>query len=201
MAIPVDLITRKRLALTKQLYQQALMESASLQSQSKRIMSVIGFDLAVETGLKAVVAALTTRNPPAENFNGLIQQADDSLSKAGLNPVPDKAHIQHVHALRNDAQHKARYPNETEVSDCRTYVRDFLQKLISDVWALSFEELSLAEAIQNEEAREYLIAAEIALKDGDQKEAVVQAEMGFRGALELVEALFVGRLSLVTLMV
>lgn len=198
MPIQVDLITRKKLILVKQLYQQAVIQAGAQYSYVSRIMSLIGFDLAAETVLKAVVAALEPIKPPADGFQAVIQQVDNLLAKAGLNPIPDKANVQHIHALRNDAQHKAKYPNETDVSDCRTYVRDFLQKIISDVWGLSFEALSLVDAVQHEEVKEYLIDAEAALKDGDYREALIQAETGFKMALELVESAFVGKLDLGT---
>jgi hypothetical protein len=46
--------------------------------------------------------------------------------------------------------------------------------------------------------KQSLITAEASLRDGDYTEALVQAEMGFRMALNLVEAAFVGKLDLDT---
>lgn len=198
MPIPVDPITRKKLILVKQLYQQAVTQSQSQHNPVVRILSLISFDLAAETILKVVVAALEPAKMPADGFQALIQQADKLLIDAGLHPIPDKANIQHVHSLRNDAQHKAKYPNEMEVNDCRTYVRDFLYKITLNVWGVSLEGLSLADTVQHEEVKEHLIAAEAALKGGDYIEAVVQAEAGFRTALKLVEAAFIGKTNLST---
>jgi hypothetical protein len=198
MPIPIDVITRKKLILVKQLYQHAVIQSESQHSYVGRIMALIGFDLAAETILKAVVAALEPMKTPADGFHSLIQQADKLLVDTGYSPVPDKSNIQHVHALRNDAQHKAKYPNEPDMSDCRTYIRDFLRRIIFNVWGLSFEALSLADAVQHQEVKGYLAIAESELKSGNYKESVVQAEIGFRTALELVERAFVGGLSLGT---
>lgn len=194
MPITIDLITRKKLILVKQLYQQAVVQSVAHHSYVGRIMSLIAFDLAAETVLKAIVAALEPSKSVDNSFQSLIQQADKLMVEAGLPSVPDKANIQHVHSLRNDAQHKAKYPNETDVSDCRTYVRDLLQKIIADVWGLSFENLSLADVVQDDEVKEYLLTAQDALENGEYTEALVHAEAGLKSALLRVEATFVGRL-------
>lgn len=193
MPITVDTITYKKLTLVKQLYQQAVVQSTSLYSVTGRIMSVIGFDIAVETVLKAIVSSLDPSKTPSDNFQGLIQQCDDLLPKAGCNPVPDKANIQHVHSIRNDAQHKAKYPNEPDVSDCRTYTRDFLQKIISDVWGLSFERVSLTDIIQHAKVKEFLVNAEMAKIEGDYQQAVKQAAAGLALALIYVKKAIVGR--------
>lgn len=193
MPITVDAITHKKLTLVKQLYQQAVVQSTSLYSVTGRIMSVIGFDIAVETVLKAVVSSLDSSKTPSDNFQGLIQQCDDLLPKAGYNPVPDKANIQHVHSIRNDAQHKAKYPNESDVSDCRTYTRDFLQKIISDVWGLSFERVSLTDVIQHVKVKEFIVNAEIAKSQGDYQQTVKQAAAGLTLALIYVKRAIVGR--------
>ena len=192
MPIPVDPITRKKLILVKQLYQQAVVQSTSQHSVVSRIMSVIVFDLTIETVLKAVVGSLDTSKVPAGKFQGLIQQSDILLAKADCSPVPDKANIQHVHSIRNDAQHKARYPNESDVSDCRTYTRDFLQKIITDVWGLAFDKISLTDIIRHDKVREFLIDAEAALSQGDYPQAVQHAAYGLTWALNCVKTAVLG---------
>src|SRR6185436_10046679 len=104
MPVPLDDITRKKLILVQQLYQRAILQAESMHSYVDRIMAVIGMDLANESVLKAVVGALYTKSGAANDFQPVLQQADDLLTKAGLPEVPDKARIQHVHNLRNDAQ-------------------------------------------------------------------------------------------------
>jgi hypothetical protein len=192
MSIPIDVITRKKLILVKQLYQQAVVQSESQHSYVSRILSLIGFDLSVETVLKTIVAVLEPAKTPADGFQGLIQQADRLLADAGLPSIPEKANIQHVHSLRNDAQHKAKYPNETDVSDSRTYVRDFLSKSISNVWGVTFETLSLTDVIQHAEAKTHLTAAETAAINGSYQEAIAQAEAGLRVALGGIETAIIG---------
>jgi hypothetical protein len=194
MAVPLDPITRKKLLLVKQLYQHAAVQAASAKSVVNRILALVGFDLANETGLKATVSALDASKMPQDSFQTLVQQADAALTRAGLGPVPDKANIQYVHTLRNDAQHKARYPSESDLSDCRTYTRDFLRKIMTNVWTLDFEKFTLVESIVNTKARQYLADAEIALAQGDHEGAVRDAAAGLTWALTNVRKSISGKL-------
>jgi hypothetical protein len=195
MSITIDPITRKKLILVKQLYQQTVAQFTSQNSIIGRIQSAIGFDLAVETVLRAVVGSLDAAKTPADGFQGLVQQCDTLLPVAGCNLVPDKANIQYIHSIRNDAQHKAKYPNEPDVSDCRTYCRDFLSKVITDVWGLDFERISLTDAIQDDKIKQLLIGAETALSQKDYQQAIHQAAAGLTLALNRVETAVVGSLS------
>jgi hypothetical protein len=194
MPIPLDDITRKKLILVRQLYQRAILQAESLHSYVDRIMAVIGMDLANETVLKAVVGALYTKSGAATDFQPVLQQADDLLLKAGLPEVPDKAKIQHVHNLRNDAQHKAKYPNENDVSDCRTYTRDFLRQIILNVWGADFERLSLVDTIQHPKVKGHLQDAERELREGNYLLAVFKAMAGYGWTISLTKTAMMGRL-------
>lgn len=147
MTISIDAITRKKLIIVRQLYQNAMIQSASRHSIIDRLLSVIGFDLAIETVLRAIVGSLDSSKSPADGFQALVQQCDLLLTGSGNNAIPDKANIQYIHSIRNDAQHKAKYPNEFDVSDCRTYARDFLRNVVSDFWGVDFERISLVDVI------------------------------------------------------
>jgi hypothetical protein len=192
MTVPLDVITRRKLILVRQIYQRALSQSEALHSDFDRIMSLIAFDLANETVLKAVVGALEPSKSTDKEFQGIIQQADALLLKKGLPEAPDKAKIQHVHSLRNDAQHKAKYPSANDVSDSRTYTRDFLQQITSDVWGLDFSSISLTEIIRHQQVREYLSKAEEELEKSEYTTAAIQAIAGFNYALNSVKASIVG---------
>jgi hypothetical protein len=191
--ISIDPITFKRLILVKQLYQHAVVQASSQIIVIGRIMAVIGFDLTVETALKAVVSSLDSSKTPSDAFQSLVQQADDLLSKSGYNPVPDRANILHVHSVRNDAQHKAKYPNESDVSDCRTYARDFLQKIVADVWGFQFEKISLTDVVQHDRVKAFLVEAEKALEQGNYQDAVEQGAAGLTLSLNFVRRSILGR--------
>jgi hypothetical protein len=193
MPIIADAITLKRLAIVKQLYQRALVESSSLHSNSRKIMAVIGFDLATETMLKAVASTLEPNKQPSNDFQGLVQQCDLLLAAQQLPVLPDKAKIQNVHTIRNDAQHKARYPNDVDVSDCRTYTRDFLHVISMNVWGIQFDRISLADLIQDSDIRKHLLDSEAALSQGDYKRATEEAAYGLDMAIGMVRRAIVGK--------
>lgn len=192
MPVPLDVITRRKLILVRQIYQRAMVQSEALHSDFDRIMSLIAFDLASETVLKAVVGALEPSKTADKDFQAIIQQADALLLRKGLPEVPDKAKIQHVHGLRNDAQHKAKYPSNNDVSDSRTYTRDFLQGLVSNVWGIDFDSIRLTDIVQHQLVREYLSKAEEGLEKGEYAKAAIQAIAGFNYALNSVKASIVG---------
>jgi hypothetical protein len=194
MTIYIDPITRKKLIIVKQLYQNAIVQSTAHQVLINRLLAVIGFDLAVETLLRTIVTAFDPSKSLSDGFQGLMHQSETALASAGYSPLPDKANIQHVHSIRNDGQHKAKYPNESDISDCRTYVRDFLQKVVVELWGLDFEKITLTDVIQNEEIRQFFIDAETSHIEGNYQKAVQSASVGLTIALNKVEAAIVGEM-------
>jgi hypothetical protein len=194
MTIPIDSITRKKLIIVKQLYQNAVIQSASRNSVLSRLLSVISFDLAIETVLRTIIGSLDSSKSPADGFQGLVQQCDALMTSAGYSTVPDRANILHVHSIRNDAQHKAKYPNESDVDDCRIYARDFLRKIIVELWGLDIEQISLTDVIQNEKVRQYLVDAENSLAQGNYQQALQSASAGLTWTLKRVENAIVGHL-------
>jgi len=198
MAIVADAITYKKLVLVRQLYDDALIRSHSVHNNVDMIMAVVGFDLAIETTLKAIFSSLETSKALETEFQPLIQKTENLMNDKNLNPLPDKAKIQYIHNIRNDAQHRAKYPNPSDVSDCRTYARDFLQNIIKQVWDFEFDKISLAETIGDDEIKTHLIKAESSLKAKDTKSALKEATIGFNKSIRHVSASVVGRTSLLS---
>ncbi len=60
MADPIDEETLERLTIVKQLYNHAVVQSESQHHLVSKIMSVISFDLAVETMLKIIIGFLSS---------------------------------------------------------------------------------------------------------------------------------------------
>jgi hypothetical protein len=194
MAIKPDPIILKKLALVKQIYQRALVSSTSQQNEVGRILSVIEFDLAVETVLKAIIDALDPRSSPKDekSFPQYVDKAEKLLSNEPLS-LPDKRNIKYVHDIRNYAQHRGQSPSESDVNDCRTYVRDFLHNTTQEVWGLAFEKISLADLIQNAMIKGFLAEAEALLAQSSYKEATLAAVRGMTRATDLVKRAILGR--------
>jgi hypothetical protein len=68
MPASLDVITRKKLILVRQLYQRAVIQGEAQHSYVDRIIAVIGFDLSNETLLKAIVSCLDATKPIASDF-------------------------------------------------------------------------------------------------------------------------------------
>lgn len=175
MTNKIDPVTLKKLAVVRQMYHRAESESFGSHSAVNSIASVIGFDWAIEATLATLVVGLDPSQTPKDRLNELIQQADSLLQAHVLGVVPDKGNVHHVRSIRNDAQHRGKYPTESETSDCRTYTRDFLQRLLHQVWGCTLESISLNDLVQNPTVRQFLIDADDAIVKGKYIEAVNSA--------------------------
>jgi hypothetical protein len=144
--------------------------------------------------LRIAISALNTsiRVDEDRTFPKLVQQANYELQKAGCGPIPDEGRIKYVHTIRNDAQHNSRYPSEIEVSDSRTYARDFLQKIVRQVWDHSFDSISLVDFVNNQKTREFLAQSEAALAQDNYEECVRNANIGLSWMINKVPRLLIG---------
>jgi hypothetical protein len=193
MTATVDSITVRKIAVARQLYQHAVTQAAH-DTLTARILSVMSFDLATETLLRAAVASLDPSRSPADGFSGLIQQLESLLVSAALGSLPDRGNALHVHSIRNDAQHRARHPSKTEVSDARTYTRDFLRKTTQLIWGLNIDAVSLVDLVSHQKLRDLLQGAERHFQAHEFLSAAEQACTAVTLAFQYVEGSIVGRL-------
>lgn len=196
MPIPLDLITQRNLILVKQIYQRAVVQSASHHSDVDRILSLISFDLANETLLKNAITAVDSRAKIISELNELIKTADEVFRNAApsIPAVPDAQKIRRVRKIRNAAMHDATYPTAADINDCRTYTRDFLQQLVANVWGQDFIAIKLTDAIQHAEVKQFLINAENHLETGKPTDGVIQAKAAMQIALGRAGAAITGTL-------
>jgi hypothetical protein len=153
----------------------------------------MSFDLATETLLRAAVASLDPSRTPADGFSGLIQQLETLLVSASLGSLPDRGNVVHVHSTRNDVQHRARHPSKTEVSDARTYTRDFLSKATQLIWGLNIDAVSLVDLVSHEKLRDLLQDAERHFQAREFVQAAEQACTAVTLAYQRVANSIVGR--------
>ena len=191
MTQPPDPITNRKMVIAKQLYQRGIAEPTNGHPVS-RLLAVIEFDLASETIIKAVVSSLGAVRSLSESFPGLIEQCENCLNNNGPGSLSNRNNLLYVHSIRNEAQHRARFPTVTEVSDCRTYTRDFLDSLLKEVWGLDLNSISLADVIQHPKVKQYLVDAELAREDGRFEDAIFNANAGLDWALMTVQGVIVG---------
>jgi len=190
--ISLDTITQNKLTLVKQVYEQAVLQSTSCYNITSRVLAVIEFDFSIETILRTVVTALDTTKVSADGFQSLIQQVETVLMSNNLGTLPDKGNILYVHTIRNDTQHKSKYPTENDVSNCQIYSRDFLCKVLMQVWGLSLEKITLANVITHEDIRYLLVLASQQFHNKYYSEAVDAAAEALLITFKKVEDKIVG---------
>jgi hypothetical protein len=189
--LPFDSPSLKRMTLVKQLYQRGLDQSRSLKTVDK-IISVVLFDLAIETALKAVIAALEPGKNPPRDYPQTFSDAESLMTKVNQQSLPYKAEISNVHTVRNGVQHRATTPEDSVVNDCRTYTRDFLHAICNVIWNEPFDAISLASLIQHPEVKLALTDAESYLAQQQYAKAAKSAAAALAYALELVTRAIVG---------
>jgi hypothetical protein len=174
-------ITSIRLSLVEQLFLYATEQSTGARSLRRRIVAVIGFDLAVENALRAAITALDPKFKPDTDATHpkLVQHANDALARRSYALLPQGAGIAYLHHVRNDAQHNGRYPSEDEVAECRAHARAFLTELITQIWSIDFQSVSLAGLIRNADVHELLRRAEKEMENRDFAGSVKSANAGF----------------------
>jgi len=190
---PLSIETKKKLVLVKEIYHRALNLSQFAHRNIDKMLAVVQFDLANETALKAIAVDLNPMIGLQRSFPEVIKQVELELDKKGK-ILPGVIQIQSVHNLRNVTQHHARFPNETELNDCRTYTRDFLVQVFSDVWGESFESISLIDLIKNNVAKNHLLEAEQNFAEDDFSKAVAKSKGAFQIVIDGLADLITGKI-------
>jgi hypothetical protein len=188
-----DVRVQRQLVLTKQLFLQGLALARRSHSSMARLLGVVILDLAAETGMKTAIGFLEPSTRLAKNFDGVLSQLEEALDVSSGGVLDDRGNILHVHEIRNDAQHRARTPTETESADCSVYVRDFLDKLMQRIWDRALASVSLAELVKDSDVRRFLNIAETELSTGRLREAAQASSAAVEMALVKVRRAVVGR--------
>lgn len=159
---------------------------------SIRILAVIGFDLANESLIKTVISELAKKPVVVDGFHDCIDEANRLLRTQRLPELTEIKKIKHIHGIRNDAQHRAKYPNEVDVNDAQTYTRDFISNTVKAIWNEDFEKISLADLIQSDEIREYIVKAQDRLIEGEFTDSVVSSMIAFDRTKFKIRAAVIG---------
>ncbi|MCX5919221.1 MAG: hypothetical protein NTX30_21415 [Deltaproteobacteria bacterium] len=181
--MPLDDITRKRLLVAKRVFDHAAIQSMGPALPFRGILAVIAFDWSIEAAIRAGCLFFDPSHLPPNEFHPLLDRCEKHLLDTRKQGLPNRAHIVHVHNIRNEVQHKGRYPNASEVQDCRTYTRDFLADLFRLVWQISIDDLRSSDIIRNARAKGFIRDAEVAHKGGELKKAIECAIAALRWAL------------------
>ena len=124
----------------------------------------------------------------------MLEQIDGLLALKGLGRIPNRENILRIHKIRNDAQHDARVPSESDQGECMAYCRDFLRNISRQVWGIEFDGISLADLIRNKAIRQHLVDAERLLKEEEFKASVEKSSAALERSIGMVSESIVGTL-------
>ena len=185
----IDYAANRKLALVKQVYSSAMLQATNRYSASARLLAVIGFDWAAEGMIKAVLTYFRAPSSKlAPPFPQLIANADAELQNAGLGKFPDMSRAEHIHKIRNAAQHEGRVPSEREVIESQVHATDFLEAVCQHVWDISFQSVSMGSLIRDAAIRQLLMQAETNAVNGDYASAIAASGEAAAKQLKLLQA-------------
>jgi len=190
--IVLDDISRRSLVTSRLLFSQAVL-FAERGSVADSILAVVTLDLANETVLGLAISSLdsSTESPDRRPYPQKVQRLADILGARGF-AFPYKPQILRVHDIRNDAQHRAKYPTADELNECRFHTHEFLSDFVRLVWNVNFGQIRLADLVRHEDARRLLSEAEDAISEDRYVEATRLAATAFETAIAKTEEHLVG---------
>lgn len=84
-----------------------------------------------------------------------------------------------MHSIRNDAQHKAKYPNLSDLEESEIYTNDFCNELILNTFGLTFSELSTLDWIVDPNIKLLLNQSIDYINSGNLKKAATLTKIAF----------------------
>lgn len=130
------------------------------------MLAIHHFDQAVEMTLKCV--ATKRQIKPRKKFftfNELVKNLVD---------LPLIKQMESLHEVRNIIQHQGDIPDEETVIKYKGYTQEFLKEVVKNEFGISFDELSLASLIEDEELRKTIQKAEEYFKKGEYQKCIEQ---------------------------
>jgi hypothetical protein len=148
-------------------------------------LAIHHFHAAIDTVLKAIVLELAVRTSTELNisFEVLFNEADKGLN--ALDPpkrLPLKAEIITLNTIRNLVQHHA-YEGAAKAHSTLALSERFLRAVCRDGFGIDFDNLSMADMVACEAARQQLREAETHRANGDHRMAAAACRMAFDAAL------------------
>lgn len=196
----------RRLVLVKQMHFHAHSHSLD-RTEAGRMFAIQATDYCIETLLKTVVSKY---GPPSDyhepqsdyynNVNSLRSQRytpkmdfyrlwdevvgiyKDPRNKIAETVPPLRREIGTIHQLRNDVQHNGVIPSVEEVQKAINYAESFVRSVIKSAFDKEFDELMLADLIEDAEIRNLIKEAENALTENRFKDSITASAKAFKKA-------------------
>lgn len=159
-----DTPARRRVRVARQAFRVGERLADAAISDADRVSAVVQLDFAVETVLRAVAFDRQLSTAKADRFRELLNGVGQTLH--GTSSFPGRAGIEQARSIRNAAQHEARIPTPTELSEAVVHSRDALLSIARVAWGIDFL-VSDIDEIRSEAVRNHLHRASASRSEGD----------------------------------
>jgi len=144
----------------------------------------------VETLIWAIVKELDAPARPQSSFEELW----DSIPKAKFNTnqksLPLRARIIELNKARVNFKHYGNLPDASDATKFLGYVQEFLNTATKEFLSVSFEDVSLADLVRNENVKKFIKAAEQEYKKQEWQNVLVECADAERESLSSLNTLF-----------
>ena len=162
----------KKLILAKGIFLHGC-SHANVKDEMSRALAIHHFDFAVEMVLKCIAVKHNVVSTTKLEFK--FKDLWNEITRKGIN-LPLKSRMFELHDLRNLIQHAGVVPSLEDVINFKGYVEAFLEQVIEKEFETSFNELSLAQLIQNAKLRKISQKAEGLFREGEYRECILACD-------------------------
>lgn len=147
---------------------------ANAKDEVSRMLAIHHFDFAVEMMLRSVAVKYNIVSSPRKDF--YFRDLWNEIVQRNIKLSPLKNEMIKLHEMRNLVQHAGIVPSFEDVTKFRASVEIFLKNITEKEFDILFDELSLAQLIENIELREIIKKAEKLFKERNYKECILTCD-------------------------
>jgi hypothetical protein len=139
---------------------------------TSRMEAIILLDFVAESLIKLAADALSLRWGRDDHVRSMLGALQAELERRNAT-LEYRSRIEKLREIRNLAQHRLIPPDDDTVAQSAADVTDFAANLTTRVWGVALDDLSQAEAVDDERFRHLLVTTERALGVGDAETAFI----------------------------
>ena len=162
----------RKLILAKSVFLHGCIH-ANAKDEVSRMLAIHHFDFAVEMILRCIATKYNIVSSSRQEFH--FKDLWNEIVRKDVK-LPLKSRMFELHDVRNLVQHAGVIPSFEDVTMFKGYVETFLEDIIKREFNISFDELSLAQLIENVELRRVMRRAEELFKEGNYKKCILECD-------------------------
>lgn len=182
----VDDLTRKKLLYAKQFYLHGE-KHARAKNPVDRMIAVHHFHIAAEIALKAAYMII---DPSVDLMNVSFPKVKEEVKNRYEWLVDFNVFLNDLNSVRNKTQHKAEVVAPEDVPDYQMRTWNFLSEFFRRVFGVSYEELDIADRIDDERLKQVLMWARELIDLENYQESVAYSKGAYEIALKAFDKRF-----------